>query len=104
MSSKSLKKRRERLLEKDPHCHWCNIEVIFFSLKKHQVTPDNYATIDHLNTRYYKRRRQQFSSGQVQTCVLACNKCNWERNEEETQSLSIEELRYRSGYYKRLNQ
>ena len=82
-------------MEKDPHCRWCGVEVVYFELQKNQRTPDNFATIDHLKDRNNPTRREV--GMKAITLVLACNKCNWERSETERKNTPIEVLRERSG-------
>lgn len=89
-NSRYMRKRRARLMEKDPHCHWCGVKVIYYPLKKGETMPNNFATLDHLVSRYYKPR---FDPKMKQkTMVLACFKCNMKRCEEDTKAQPIEKL------------
>lgn len=77
--SPRLKRRRNKLFAEDPHCHWCTVELVYYNpgeLKKGESLPDNFATIDHLNTRFDLTRWENHDQPQT---VLACYKCNKER-------------------------
>lgn len=88
-----FKRRRERLMQIDPHCHWCGIEVIYYALPEGKQMPDNFATIDHLYSRLNEQRKEKtFAYGHEMTLVLACHKCNHERNVEEMQAVPIQML------------
>jgi hypothetical protein len=81
-----------------PLCYYCGQRVILRKLAKHETTPDNYATLDHLHDRY------SFPNGRPKedfTLVLACSKCNWERARRAEREVPIEELRQRSGRHGR---
>jgi hypothetical protein len=79
-------------MKTDPHCHWCGCEVVYFTLQRGQVTPTNFATIDHLNSRLANPDGRPLVGEQV----LSCNGCNQTRNREEETALPIEELWRRS--------
>ena len=79
---------------KHPFCHWCGVEVKRYK-KPDGKLKDNSATIDHLYSRYNPLRYVQPKNTEV--TVLACHKCNNERSNEETSSLSKEELHFRSS-------
>lgn len=71
---------REYLMADDSHCYWCGIEVIYFvpqpqPYKRH--LPHNFATIDHKISRFFRKK------GEVVEKVLACQKCNHERQRKE---------------------
>ena len=74
-------RRRARLMQKNPHCYWCHCLVIYYPMKDHQKFPDNYATIDHLNSHLKGPRPNVFFK--KRTLVLACFKCNQKRNMAE---------------------
>lgn len=88
---KRIAKRRRALFNKDPHCHWCGIEVVWYD-KDGGTMPENGATIDHLRSRLNPERRRKADGEQT---VLACSKCNQQRNRQEELALSPEELRAR---------
>jgi hypothetical protein len=69
-----IRKRRQTLLERDPHCYWCGCEV-FEAPGPKGPTKNNHATIDHL----YSRADGPRPSNTRNTLVLACFKCNHER-------------------------
>lgn len=88
----SDKRRRANLLRKDPHCYWCGILVVYFNTNGGPV-PDNFATIDHIQTRNTDYRKlsailngRQFTKDKTNT-VLACARCNAKRNNEEQRAL-----------------
>jgi len=91
----SNKRRKENLFREDPHCYWCGIEVINYPLADGERMPDNFATLDHLDTRLSGNRG--VIKNQTRT-VLACSKCNFDRGVEEVNNTPIEELRRRSGH------
>lgn len=97
--SKNKKKRRERLFQEHPYCHWCGIEVIKHAHTPHRPDPPNVATIDH---RYGKLdpRRRDTQDPDAQS-VLSCWECNNRRGQEDADKLGIEELRRRSGRWPR---
>lgn len=96
-SSSKKRRRRKKLWLENPHCHWCGILTVLIDngngLKKH---PDNMATIDHVKSRYDKTRRKN------NVWVLACRKCNQKRNNEETKSIPLEELRERAKRHNKI--
>lgn len=65
--------------------------------------PDNFATLDHLHTRYFPAIRRaanpEVQGHPITTTVLACHKCNQARGEQETRSLPREVLWEKSGAY-----
>lgn len=93
---RSARRRRERLMAEDPHCHWCGSEVVYYELAAHESMPGNFATIDHLHDRYSYTRRD--ASGE-QRIVLACRACNHRRGEERTLAVPIETRRRWSRRY-----
>lgn len=101
-----MSKRRHRrifnLWMRDHRCHWCGRATILvfrcFELQKKYHVRDDEATIDHLHSRVKCDSRPQMPIG-VETTVLACSKCNNERQRRETAELPIEELWKRSGAY-----
>jgi len=89
-SNEIKKRRRARLMKEDPHCCYCGCEVVYYVLKEGEQAPDNFATIEHVNTRIDGLRPKQG------TRLLACYKCNHEKGNADHQALGIEELRRRS--------
>jgi len=78
------------LWEKDPTCHWCNIETIWV-FKNGGRLPWNAATIDHYFSRYQIDERKKWGS----PVVLSCSQCNQRRGSAETRLQPIEELQRR---------
>jgi hypothetical protein len=81
--SSYYKKRRTRLLEKDPFCYWCRKPLVLIQLPPNLKgpIPDNFPTIEHLNSRFLgKRPKADFKT---KTLVLACPPCNFERGRLE---------------------
>lgn len=58
--------------------------------------PDNMATVDHLYTRYHPERQSKPVDGD-RRLVLACNRCNRERDMAETAAQPREVLHARAG-------
>lgn len=94
------KKRRERLMEKDPHCYWCPRKLKLYpnypKKMRHQTMPEDYVTIDHLKSRFWGPRRDV--GMKERTLVLACPKCNNRRQAEEKQKY-IWITRWKSGSF-----
>jgi hypothetical protein len=87
MSSKELAKQRERYWKADPRCHYCGVETILkpAHIKKMELTAeerDRLATIDHLRPRHHPDRLKLPKPGE-RLHVLACSKCNNERDRQE---------------------
>lgn len=88
-----IKALRQQLLAKDPHCHWCGIQVRELNLgnlKKGQFAPDDMATIEHLYDRFEPEKRYQVYSN-YEDKVLACFKCNTERSTNKHKSMTLKE-------------
>lgn len=85
---KSSTRRRKRLHENNPHCHWCGILTVEGGSPRHA----NAATLDHVYSRLDPRR----ASG-PSPVVLACYSCNQRRSREEhARGLDRSETRFRS--------
>lgn len=84
------KRRRAKLMARDPHCFYCGCEVVYFPLVRGQKMPANFATIDHVYSRIMGRPLK----GET---VLCCHKCNGDRSVAEQAALPKEELWRRSG-------
>lgn len=71
------------LIEKYGICYWCSILVkeypnlVFLKLKQGGAIPDDFATIDHLVARPFRKL------GEVVGKVLACHKCNTKRSRKQ---------------------
>jgi 5-methylcytosine-specific restriction endonuclease McrA len=69
---KNASKARRRLLQRDGNlCHWCKFPMSFRHALK---TCSNFATLEHLV------RRRDGGTNDLSNLVLACRKCNHERN------------------------
>ena len=71
------------MMAKNPHCHWCGVRVIEYSLTytPGERRPDDMATIDHTISRYFRRKGSHVRK------VLSCHKCNNNRAKEELEIL-----------------
>jgi hypothetical protein len=58
-------------------CYWCGVECRNHEHKDGVSPPDDAATIDHLVSRFHRKR------GEIVPKVLACYKCNNRRCREE---------------------
>jgi hypothetical protein len=102
-SKGKLKRLRISLWKLNPLCHYCfkqtQLPTDFpdlLSLQKKGITPDNMATVEHIYTRYEPER---FEEGGEDKCVLACYKCNKDREREVSSKLSKEELQEKSNRF-----
>ncbi len=80
-----FRKRRERLMREDPHCHWCGKALTLYpDYGKHgfKAMPHDYPTIDHLVSAFMGPRQNVKMN--ERTLVLACPQCNNARNVAET--------------------
>lgn len=87
--SKAIKRRRRRLWEADPHCHWCKRELAW-----------EETTADHMNQKVKVETRPR--QGKI---VLACEKCNLQRSLDAHKEMSQVALWKRTGnvpYMKRI--
>lgn len=89
------RKRVIRLMEKDPHCHWCGIEVVYWYVQEwgnngEGRMPANFATLDHIYDRFeIEKRFEAWKNKDESRHVLACNGCNQKRNDVKMKELSI---------------
>ena len=90
-----MRKRKLKLWRIDPHCHWCGILTVIREYEPHQSQLPNDATVDHLRSRWSKERGKD----KTESTVLACYKCNQERNEKEQSSVPKVKAWERSGRY-----
>lgn len=74
---------RVRLFSADHHCFWCGVETVFD--KRFERQP-NFATVDHLYSRWHPERKSRHVRGEGILHVLACSSCNGERAGCENQS------------------
>jgi hypothetical protein len=100
-----MSKRRDRILRlwtADPRCHWCGkLTVLVFRPHRSRGSTayrlgivEGEATIDHLHPRTDPNRRQVNDGTEV--TVLACWKCNNERNALYQSQLPVEVHRQRA--------
>lgn len=68
-------KRRYRLWLENPNCFWCGIPTVWLK-ECPKPAQDNFATLDHLVSRFDERRKEQ---GFKNKTVLSCYKCNHDR-------------------------
>lgn len=86
--------RRLNLMKKSPFCHWCGRRLVYFKTEGGQKLPDNFATIDHINSRLIHTGGRPWMGERV----LSCPRCNQDRARQEELSLGIEELTRRSRH------
>jgi len=83
-------RRRRRLHQRDPNCHWCGRHTVLPESPKawtvgrgyHRVPAPHQATIDHLDSRL-SDQRGAFIEVPMERTVLACWACNQERSRAE---------------------
>lgn len=95
-----LKRMRIAFWKANPRCYYCNELTILptdipdlLDLQAQGITPDNMATIEHIYTRYDTER---FEENGEKKCVLACYKCNHDKEQERASLIPKEELQKRS--------
>ena len=84
-----------RLMEQNPHCHWCGIEVVYFYAQEWGPRPGqagkmptNFATLDHIYDRWdWEIRLQKAKERDATRHVLACNACNRKRNNDRMKEI-----------------
>lgn len=74
-----LRRRRNHLYTRDPHCFWCGCLTILppRPAPPNWRGPDNEASIDHLYERNHPWRHKTTKT--YQRYVLACRSCNSKR-------------------------
>jgi hypothetical protein len=92
MSRNSKAARRRQLLARDPHCANCGVEVVYFKARPHETLPDNFATLEHVNS-----RNQAVPRPLLGHIVLWCWRCNQDRCEAEMAAMARDEIWRRSG-------
>jgi 5-methylcytosine-specific restriction endonuclease McrA len=88
----SKDRRRADLMKRDPHCRRCGVELVYFKPRPHEPLPDNFATLEHVNS-----RNQSVPRPKQGRLVLWCRKCNQDRGAAEVAALGKDELWRRSG-------
>lgn len=89
--------RRVRLWQLNPRCRWCGVETVLVTVSQAELPdrklPANAATIDHLRTKLKPEYRAICPSSmprhrrQEPRTVLACYKCNQQRNKQQMTDL-----------------
>ncbi len=77
MSNQTLYQKKQKLLKKDKHCHWCSCEMILVKPAHGERYPDNLATIDHVDSKPVRGFATKTKK------VLACHACNRDRNTKD---------------------
>lgn len=99
VAKSSLRNRRANLMAADPHCQNCGTEVVWYEPGPRETLPDNFATIEHVNSRNQLVRDPvtgRLGRPRDGKRVLWCNRCNRERNYAEVAAIAIEVRRIRS--------
>lgn len=91
------KSRAKYLRQTIKRCFYCKCDLVYYPLANKERVPDNYATIEHLNSRLQYPNGRPNVYGQSKTLVVACSKCNNERSTKETALLSLDELHERAS-------
>lgn len=95
MSSEHTRKQRLALFKRQRGlCHWCKGKMFIRPDGRSKGTREDAATIDHLHPRGHPERGKH---GNEFTHVLACKKCNGERNSDFMATLDKEKLWAASG-------
>jgi hypothetical protein len=71
---------RQRLFRVNPHCFWCGVLTVLDGMRL-----PNFATVDHLYSRWHPERRARHVNRDGTLHVLACQNCNQERALAESQ-------------------
>ena len=75
---RSKRELRFKLFNENPHCYWCGHLVINIVVQDRISPPWNMATLDHLFDRFdIENRYKEYPNNEDR--VLACFKCNTER-------------------------
>lgn len=93
-----IARRRNNLFALDPHCFYCNVEVVNKRARKGQNN-DNLATIDHLDSHWVSLKKLSAHDGGRK--VLCCRKCNQERNKKEIRRFASKKRFWWQRLYKR---
>ena len=89
-------RRRQKIMRHQGGlCFYCNQPMVVDGYGV-EPRPPNQATFEHLDDKF-DRARTVISTGR--RVVLACHKCNNERNEARQKGIGIDELRERSGKF-----
>lgn len=97
--STEIRLQRERWFKEHPYCYWCKCQLVLIDTSSYRGrVPDNAATIDHLRPKGHPNRRER-NRFHLWRRVLACWKCNNDRDREFTRRRSLEELWRASGHW-----
>ena len=69
---------RDLFMAENPRCYWCGIKVIYFNTGPEGIQPNNFATIDHIKSRFERRKGEHVDK------VLCCFECNQKRAYEDS--------------------
>ena len=86
MNTKRLRRIRQRLWLKDPHCHYCGCHTVWYTGSGGVDRPPNAATLDHIIPRTDPIRHILPYYPQ-ELLVLCCNKCNNVRGKRDEMKL-----------------
>lgn len=81
-------RRRDNLMKEDPFCYYCRKPIFIYKLEEGQSLPDDYATIEHVNSRNQSKPRPA-----VGKWVMACFRCNQDRGKAESEGRGEEWLK-----------
>ena len=92
-----MKRRKKRLWEENEgRCYWCGVQTILGN-RGGGRSPKQYATIDHLRSRYHPARCEPVFNAPEPRTVLSCYARNNKRAKIEQQHMPIQELWRRSN-------
>ncbi len=87
-------KKRKKLVERSPFCHWCKKKVHFYIQENGQKMPASAATLDH----YFAKGDERREDSQI-PAVLSCFKCNQIRGNMRPENFKNElEISPKYGY------
>ena len=98
----SFRKRKLKLFEQNPHCHYCGVLTVLTEagVEEYKDNP-NHATIDHVYSRFDLRR---WVCNNEERYVLSCRKCNNDRQAREFDLLpNLERWARGKGFNPRLD-
>lgn len=89
---------RQRLHRASPFCFWCGVRVEL----EIDCRTENFATVDHLYSRFHPERESKHKQQKDVLHVLACRVCNQERaSAEERQQPFIPKLKEKISFAQR---
>lgn len=94
-SDRHVPPMRQRLHRASPFCFWCGIRVEL----EIDCRAENFATVDHLYSRFHPERETKHKEQKGVLHVLACRVCNQERaSAEERQQPFIPKLKEKPSF------